>query len=438
MASQDAMGQDAAMMRRAIALALRGSGRTNPNPLVGAVIVRDGRIIGQGWHGRYGGPHAEREALADCARGGFDPAGATVYVTLEPCSHTGHQPPCADALVEAGVSRVVVGSADPNPLVDGRGVARLRDAGVEVVTGFMRDECDAINQVFFHYITERAPYVVAKWAMSADGRVACASGDARWVTGELARAHGHALRNRLAAVMVGAGTVRADDPLLTCRLEGGRDPLRVVCDARLSAVAPSTRLARSAREVPLIVACCSPESAAGEGGAEGAGRGGVDAEELARRAEVLRALGVEVLELPCEGRAGRVDLRLLMGELARREVDSVLLEGGPTLHAQALADGLVDEIVAYVAPKVVGGASAPGAVAGQGAVTMGEAFALSEPDVGTLGVDVRLSWRVGAGAPGRRRACVSAGPLGPVWDRAAQGAAHGGEPLSGRARGGER
>ena len=178
-----------------------------------------------------------------------------MYVSLEPCAHHGKQPPCADALVEAGVARVVVGSRDPNPLVAGKGNARLREAGIEVASDVLRDECDAINQVFFRYIMSRKPYVVAKWAMTADGRIACASGDARWVTGPAAREDGHALRNRLAAIMVGAGTVAADDPLLTCRLPGGRNPLRVVCDTHL-ALAEDCALARSAEagEAPLLVA----------------------------------------------------------------------------------------------------------------------------------------------------------------------------------------
>ena len=203
---------DAAFMRRALELAACGAGHTNPNPLVGAVIERDGRVIGEGWHACYGQEHAERRALADCAARGEDPRGATVYVSLEPCAHHGKQLPCADALVEAGVARVVVGSRDPNPLVAGKGNARLREAGIEVASDVLRDECDAINQVFFRYIMSHKPYVVAKWAMTADGRIACASGDARWVTGPVAREDGHALRNRLAAIMVGAGTVAADDP----------------------------------------------------------------------------------------------------------------------------------------------------------------------------------------------------------------------------------
>lgn len=389
---------DAAFMRRALELAARGAGHTNPNPLVGAVIVRDGRVIGEGWHACYGQEHAERRALTDCAARGEDPRGATVYVTLEPCAHHGKQPPCADALVEAGVARVVVGSRDPNPLVAGKGNARLREAGIEVAIDVLRDECDAINQVFFRYIMSRKPYVVAKWAMTADGRIACASGDARWVTGSVAREDGHALRNRLAAIMVGAGTVAADDPLLTCRLPGGRNPLRVACDTHL-ALAEDCALVRSAEagEAPLLVAC---GEVAGEG-----------AEKAAR----LCSRGVEVLELGLDA-AGHVDLAAVLEALGARGVDSVLLEGGAHLHGSAFAAGLVDEVVAYVAPKLLGDPAAPGPVAGLAPAVMGESVHFGAPHVDVLGDDVRLCWRVGRTIDAHAAAalpCVACGPLYP-------------------------
>ena len=397
--------RDAAFMRRALVLAARGAGYTNPNPLVGAVIVRDGRVIGEGWHAVYGQEHAERRALADCVSRGEDARGATVYVTLEPCSHHGKQPPCVDALVEAGVARVVVGSRDPNPLVSGRGVACLRAAGVEVVCDVLRAECDAVNQVFFHYITTKTPYVLAKWAMTADGRIACSSGDARWVSGPAAREDAHALRNRLAAVMVGAGTVAADDPLLTCRLPGGRNPVRVVCDTRL-ALGEDCALVHSAAagEAPLLVAC---------GPLEGPAAG---------KAERLRALGVEVLEGPL-GADGHADLRALMGELGARGVDSVLLEGGARLHAGAFAVDVVNEAVAYLAPKAVCDAVAPGPVAGAGVPRMADALRLGAPHVDVLGDDVRVAWRVGASPEERALPCMACGPLWPDGATTAQHAA---------------
>ena len=394
-------------MRRALELALRGAGRTNPNPLVGAVLVRDGRVIGEGWHRRYGDLHAEREALRDCRARGEDPRGATMYVTLEPCSHHGHQPPCADALADAGIARAVIGSRDPNPLVAGRGAERLRTAGVEVAEDVLRSECDAVNQVFFHYITTKKPYVLAKWAMTADGRIACASGDSRWVSGEAARRHGHLLRNRLAAIMVGVGTVAADDPLLTCRVAGGRNPVRVVCDTHLS-IPLGSRLVESAGEVPLLVVCASGGDRPGR---TGNACGGADEDAFRAKADALRARGVEVVDVSPDA-SGRVDLCALMRELAVREIDSVLLEGGARLHAAAFAAGVVDEVVAYVAPKVVGGAGALGPVGGEGAVRMADALALGAPRVGFLGDDVCVAWRAGEGARDPSAACVATGPLG--------------------------
>ncbi len=435
---------DVAFMRRALALASRGVGRTNPNPLVGAVVVRDGRIIGEGWHACYGEAHAERNALADCAARGEDPRGATVYVTLEPCSHHGKQPPCADALVEAGVARVMVGSRDPNPLVSGRGLARLAEAGIEVAAGVLCDECDAINQVFFHYIMPKAPYVVAKWAMTADGRIACSSGDARWVSGPASRRDCHALRHRLAAVMVGAGTVAADDPLLTCRLAGGRNPLRVVCDTRLS-IAEDCALVRSAEsgEAPLLVAC-GPIDGAAETAAEPAAgfppKYAEPFEQAARAAKAarLRACGVEVIEVPLARTAAsganatsapnppasvpepRIDLRELMAALGSRGIDSVLLEGGSRLHGSAFAAGIVNEAVAYVAPKAVCDAAAPGPVAGAGVPLMADALRFGAPHVNVLGSDVRIAWRVGATEGERALPCVACGPLYPGGATTAQ------------------
>lgn len=383
--------EDGRFMERAVALAARAAGFTNPNPLVGCVIVRDGRVIGEGWHKRYGEAHAEVNALTDCARRGEDPTGATVYVTLEPCAHQGKQPPCADALIGAGVARVVIGSRDPNPLVAGKGAARLEAAGMRVERDVLREACDALNPVFFHYITTGRPYVVAKWAMTADGRVACASGDSRWVSGPASREDAHRLRNRLAAIMVGAGTVAADDPALTCRLEGEvSQPLRVVCDSHLS-IAEDAQLVRTVEQAPLLVACG-------------------DEAPVAAKAARLRERGVEVVDVP--GSDGRVDVRALMGLLGARGIDSVLLEGGARLQAAFWEAGLVNEAVAYVAPKVVGGAGALGPVAGTGVARMADAYELGEPHVSLLGGDVRIAWRVGATPDERAGACVSCGPLG--------------------------
>lgn len=364
---------EAAYMRRAIDLARTAAGWTNPNPLVGAVIVKDGRIIGQGCHERFGELHAERNALASCTE---DPRGATIYVTLEPCNHTGHQPPCVDALIEAGIARVVVGSRDPNPLVSGAGNARLRAAGIQVDEDFLRDECDVLNPVFFHYISTGRPYVVSKWAMTADGKIAAVSGDARWVSNEASRADTHELRQRLAAIMVGINTVLGDNPSLTARRAvPSRQPVRVVCDSRLR-IPLDSQLATTVAEAPVIVACAvDPESPA-----------------HAQKAQALEALGVQLVHVPDED--GRVDLDALMAELGRRELDSVLVEGGSTLHAQMFAHHLVNELVVYVAPKVIGGRDVKGPVGGAGIPLMADAIALGNPQVDVLDGDVRLTYQL--------------------------------------------
>ena len=361
---------DEAFMRRAIALARKGAGWTNPNPLVGAVVVKEGRVIGEGYHERYGEAHAERNALVHCAE---DAAGSTLYVTLEPCCHTGKQPPCVEAVIQAGIARVVVGSRDPNPLVAGKGNEQLRKAGIRVDEDVLRDECDALNPVFFHYITTRRPYVVAKWAMTLDGKIATHTGDSKWVSGEQSRADVHDLRHRLAAIMVGKGTVLADNPQLTARRsEPSNQPLRVVADSRLDLPLDSA-LVQTAGEHPVLVAttAAAPRD----------------------RAEALQACGVEVVRVP--DKAGKVDIPAVLDVLGERGVDSVLVEGGGSLHESFFADQLVDEVVVYVAPKVCGGAQAKTPVEGLGAEFMRDAMCFGAPRVVRCGDDVKLVYTKG-------------------------------------------
>lgn len=365
--------QDCAFMSRAIGLARGGEGWTNPNPLVGAVVVKDGRIIGEGFHERYGEAHAERKALADCARRACDPAGATMYVTLEPCCHTGKQPPCTEAILEAGIARVVVGSRDPNPLVAGKGNAFLRAAGLRVDEDVLRGECDALNPVFFHYITTKLPFVVAKWAMTLDGKIATRTGDSRWVSNERSRADVHELRHRLAAIMVGKGTVTRDDPSLTARRDvPSNQPVRVVVDSRLS-ISPESQLVRTAREVPVLV--------------------GTALDPDCERAMQLRDFGVEVLSAP-DG-AGKVDLCALMAALGERGIDSVLVEGGGGLHEAMFRAGLVNQVVVYLAPKIVGGIDAKSPLEGKGVALMAEAYGLGQPSIELFDGDVKLTYEVG-------------------------------------------
>ena len=237
-------------MQEAIALAKKGTGKVSPNPLVGAVIVKDGEVIGRGYHEKYGQPHAERNALSSCS---VSPEGADMYVTLEPCCHHGKQPPCTEAIVAAGIKRVIIGSSDPNPLVSGKGVVFLKEHGIEVKEGFMKEKCDALNDIFFHYIRTGRPFVTMKYAMTMDGKIAAFTGKSKWITGEEARKHVHGERNRNTAIMVGVGTVIADDPMLTCRIEGGRNPVRIVIDTNLSTPKDSKIYNNDGTKVFIIV-----------------------------------------------------------------------------------------------------------------------------------------------------------------------------------------
>lgn len=358
---------DEAYMRRAIDLAGLGRGWVSPNPLVGAVIVKDGRVIGEGYHHRAGGLHAEREALASCRE---SPVGATLYVTLEPCCHHGRQPPCTEAILQSGIRAVVIGSRDPNPQVCGRGAALLREAGLTVQEDFLRAECDALNPIFFHYIQTKTPYVAMKYAMTADGKIATRTGASRYVTGEAARARVQQLRHQYRGILVGIGTALCDDPLLTCRLSDGRNPVRIVCDAALRLPVES-QLVQTAGQVPLIVACC---------------HGPAD------RRQRLEQLGVTVLDLP--GPGGQVDLPALMRELGRREIDSVLLEGGGTLNEAMVQAGLVQKVYCFLAPRFFGGRDAKTPLEGPGAGTPDEGWQLALQRCEPLAGDLLLEYEV--------------------------------------------
>lgn len=357
-------------MLRAIALAEQGAGWVNPNPMVGAVIVKDGRIIGEGWHRRFGELHAERNALASLTESA---EGATLYVTLEPCCHYGHTPPCTEAILEHRLSRVVIGSRDPNPLVAGKGAKLLRQHGIRVEEDFMREECDALNPVFFHYITTGRPYVVMKYAMTLDGKIAAYTGASQWITGETARAHVHSLRGRYSVIMAGIGTVLADDPMLNSRREGSHQPVRVIVDSGLR-ISPDSRICRTAGEQDTIVACAKCDL---------------------EKAKVLEQLGVRVVCLP--GADGRVDLQALMSYLGKEKLDSVLLEGGGKLHEAALRAGVVNHVCAYIAPKLLGGAEAKTPVEGVGADHPDHAVRLEKQKITRLGEDLLLEYDVTEG-----------------------------------------
>ena len=332
-------------MKRAIELAKQGVGWTAPNPLVGAVVVKNGRVIGEGYHRKYGELHAERNALAACTE---DPAGAILYVTLEPCCHYGKTPPCTEIIIEKKIAKVVIGSRDPNPKVAGKGARILREHGIEVVEDYMREACDALNPVFFHYITTKTPYVVLKFAMTLDGKIATRTGASKWITGEAARNHVHQLRGRYAGILAGIGTVLEDDPMLNCRIDGAHQPLRIILDSHLR-IPMGSRLVRSAKEYPLLVVC--NESAR-------------EREEGASRIQKLEEAGAKVWTLPEKN--GHPDLNVLMQRLGEEKIDSVLIEGGGTVNEAALKAHIVHHVYAYIAPKIFGGEDAKTPVEGSG------------------------------------------------------------------------
>lgn len=359
---------DRQFMLRAMELAERGKGFVNPNPLVGALIVRGDRIIGEGWHEYYGGLHAERNAFKNCIE---DPRGATLYVTLEPCCHHGKTPPCVDAVIEQGIARVVVGLEDPNPLVAGKGLEKLVNAGIEVVTGVEEEALREQNRVFLKYIATGLPWVALKTAMTLDGKIAAFTGDARWVTGDDARLRVHRMRSEYMGIMVGSGTVKTDDPLLNCRLEGEhRQPVRIVVDSKAS-VAFDSQVVRTARVFPLLVAHTVQ----------------ADEEQL----EMIQEAGGGTLL--CEEKDGRVDITDLLKKLGARGIDSVLLEGGGELNYTFVKAGVIDEVYAFIAPKIVGGKTAKTPVEGEGFKQMGEALELSPFAVEAIGRDILLMAR---------------------------------------------
>ena len=360
------MHQDEQYMQMALEEAVKGTGRVSPNPLVGAVIVKDGKVIAKGYHHYCGGLHAERDALSQCTE---DLTGATMYVTLEPCCHTGRQPPCTEAIVGSGISRVVVGSGDPNPLVAGKGCRILREHGIEVTAYVLEEQCREMNTFFFHYITTGLPYVTMKYAMTADGKIATAAGLSKWITGEDARKRVHQDRNRYTAIMVGVGTVLADDPELTCRIEGGRNPVRIVCDTHLRTPL-SSRLVQTADRVRTII--CTSET------------------DRDKQQPYLEA-GCEMMELPEQD--GHISVPSMMQQLGASEIDSVLLEGGGTLNWSVLQAGFVCSVPAYIAPKLFcGKAKAP--IEGTGVAAPDEAFILYDKKIHTFGEDIMIEGKV--------------------------------------------
>lgn len=358
-------------MELALEEAAKAVGHTSPNPAVGAVVVKDGRVLAVGHTAPAGGDHAEVAALRKL---GFDARGCTLYSTLEPCNHWGRTGPCTEAILGAGVKKVVFGATDPNPKVRGRGFKRLHRGGVEVVRGVLEDRCRALNECFNHSIVHRRPFTVLKAAVSLDGRIATRSGQSQWITSKEARREGHRMRASLDAVLVGAGTVIADDPLLTARLRGARDPVRVVLDSTLRSPLDA-KLVRTARDVPTIFATTERAPV--------------------RKRRALERAGVTVLALPAT-REGRVDLEALLDALCEREINGLLVEGGAEVHGAFLDARLVQKVVLFVAPILIGGTDAPVAFGGRGVAELAEALELEGLETAHVGRDLMLTGRVKA------------------------------------------
>lgn len=394
---------DILLLEEAMILAQQGEGRVNPNPLVGALIVKDDEVVASGYHTKYRALHAEREAFRDADERGVDCSGATMYVTLEPCCHHGHQPPCTEAIIEHKISRVVVGLLDPNPLVAGKGVEQLREAGIEVCTlqvpyeedgvktcRINAEDCEAPavakaaeymvrklrdqNRVFLKFITTGMPWVTAKWAMTLDGKIAAYTGDSRWITNEKSRERVHVVRRNNMAILCGIGTVLADDPMLNVRLSEEtmkrlgveefevRNPIRIVADRR-ARIPMESQLVSTAREIPTIVAYAN----------------GADEEKL----QMLRDAGVVLWNCNTQ--------QELIQRAGAEKIDSILLESGGTLSESLLREGLIDEVLAFVAPKIIGGKHSKTPVGGEGIAMMSDAIELQDTVFETIGSDVLIS-----------------------------------------------
>ena len=351
-------------MRRALELAARG--RTSPNPMVGAVVVKQGKVVGEGYHSRAGYPHAEVEALRQA---GNKARSADLYVNLEPCCHFGRTPPCTDAIIQAGIKRVFVGMKDPNKQVSGKGLRALKAQGIVIVSGILKKECMKLNESFVKVMQTGMPFVIMKTAMSLDGKIATRSGDARWISGELARKHVHKIRNHVDAILVGTETVLKDNPRLTCRLATGsvEHPIRIILDRR-NRIPLTANVFKNSRSQPVIYVTGPDISSA--------------------RQKALVARKVEILN----GKFGKngFHIKPLLKELANRDMNSILVEGGAELNASVLKAGVVDRVVAFISPMLIGGGKAPGFLGGQGVMKVNNAIKLKDLEVTKIGEDLMV------------------------------------------------
>ncbi len=355
-------------MQLALELAAGAVGRTSPNPPVGAVVVRDGQIVGRGYHPAAGKPHAEIYALRDA---GAAAGNADLYVTLEPCAHQGRTGPCTEAIISAGIARVWVGTLDPNPQVSGRGVKQLEAAGITVTTGVLEADCRQLIAPFAKQITSGLPFVTLKMAMTLDGQTATSTGDSQWISNEQSRLHVQQMRDHADAIMVGVGTVLADNPQLTARIPDGKDPIRVVIDSTLS-IPETARVFNPASSAGVIVVTT----------------GQADSGKL----KAIEKAGAEIITVP--DKDGRVDLQKAMQELGARNIQSILLEGGATLAADALASGVVDRAAVFIAPKLLGGNDGKAVLTGAGCTRLNEALRLQDIRVRRFADDILIEGEI--------------------------------------------
>ena len=353
-------------MKRALQLAKRGYGRTSPNPMVGAVIVKDGIIVGEGYHKKAGEAHGEINAIL--AAGGKT-KGADLYINLEPCNHFGKTPPCADAVIEAGIKRAFIAMEDPNPKVAGEGVSKLEDAGIKVNIGILENKAKRLNEAFIKHVTTGLPFVTLKAASTLDGRIATRRGDSKWITGDAARQCVHRMRNGLDAILVGIRTVERDDPSLTTRLgkKRGKDPVRIVVDEELR-ISTSARVINPGSNALLIVATTKKATS--------------------KKIAELEGLGVKVIVF--DGKGGLVPFRPLMAKLGKMEINSLMIEGGSEVHASALSEGIVDKVAIFYAPKIIGGRDSIGMVGGKGPEFLSDAIEIEGVATKRIGEDILL------------------------------------------------
>jgi diaminohydroxyphosphoribosylaminopyrimidine deaminase/5-amino-6-(5-phosphoribosylamino)uracil reductase len=360
---------DERWMRRALRLAEKGRGRTSPNPMVGSVLVKNGNAVGEGYHVKAGGDHAEILALREA---GNEARGATLYLNLEPCTHYGKTPPCAPAVIQAGISRIVIGMEDPNPLVRGKGVESLRKAGIEVEVGVKEKECRRLNEAFCKYILKKEPFIILKVAATLDGKIATRGGDSKWISGEASRRFVHRLRNRVDGVLVGIGTVLKDDPALTARIRGGKDPYRIILDSRLRIPEEAKVIGISPSKTIIATTEAAPKD----------------------KIENLEKKSIRVLVL--DSKEGRVDLKSCLSQLGAMEMMSLLVEGGSQINGTFLDEGLIDKLLFFVSPKLIGDPQALGIFGGKGVSSLKEVIILRELRTRRIGEDILFEGYLGA------------------------------------------